>query len=198
MGERPCPHGRGQMKSLSRVLRVPALSLLGYRRSRHEPPGPARPRPRPRGPGLGSLLRSREEPGPRRPTARPRHLAPSQDGRAVTPGIDRFIYSTAVEADTPEVRAARALGIELVPRPALLAEIVNAGRPGVAIAGTSGKSTITGLVAYLVREAGLPLTALGGAALVGEGVTGCFIPGPVDGPVVAEACESDGTLVGYR
>ncbi|PYO56212.1 MAG: hypothetical protein DMD83_15595 [Candidatus Rokuibacteriota bacterium] len=121
-----------------------------------------------------------------------------QDGRAVTPGIDRFIYSTAVEADTPEVRAARALGIELVPRPALLAEIVNAGRPGVAIAGTSGKSTITGLVAYLVREAGLPATALGGAALVGEGVTGCFIPGPADGPVVAEACESDGTLVGYR
>src|SRR5213593_901691 len=121
-----------------------------------------------------------------------------QDGRAVTGGIDRFIYSTAVEADTPEVRAARALGIELVPRPALLAEIVNAGRPGVAIAGTSGKSTITGLVAYLVREAGLPLTALGGAALVGEGVTGCFMPGPANGRVVAEACESDGTLVGYR
>ncbi len=121
-----------------------------------------------------------------------------QDGRAVTGGIDRFIYSTAVEADTPEVCAARALGIEVVPRPALLAEIVNAGRPGVAIAGTSGKSTITGLVAYLVREAGLPATALGGAALVGEGVAGCFIPGPADGPVVAEACESDGTLVGYR
>src|SRR5213594_1997483 len=83
-----------------------------------------------------------------------------QDGSAVTPGIDRFIYSTAVEADTPEVRAARALGIELIARPALLAEIVNAGRPGVAIAGTSGKSTITGMVAHLVREAGLPVTAL--------------------------------------
>jgi UDP-N-acetylmuramate--alanine ligase len=84
-----------------------------------------------------------------------------QDGAAVSPGLDRFIYSTAVEADTPEMRAARALDIERVARPALLAEVVNAGRPGVAIAGTSGKSTITGMVTWLVREAGLPATALG-------------------------------------
>lgn len=121
-----------------------------------------------------------------------------QDGRAITPDLDRFVYSTAVEDDAPEVQAARDLAIERVPRPALLAEIVNEGRPGVAVAGTSGKSTVTGMIAYLVREAGLPLTALGGAALVGEGVAGCFVAGPVDGPVVAEACESDGTLVGYR
>ena len=121
-----------------------------------------------------------------------------QDGSAVTAGLDRFVYSTAVEDDTPEVRAARSLGIELVARPALLAEIINAGNPGVAIAGTSGKSTVTGMVAYLARGAGLTPTALGGAALVGEGVTSCFMAGPADGPVVAEACESDGTLTGYR
>jgi len=121
-----------------------------------------------------------------------------QDGTAVTPDIDRFVYSTAVEADTPEMRAARALGLELVPRPALLAEIVNHGRPGVAIAGTSGKSTITGMVAWILREAGLPATILGGAALVGEGSGGCFAAAPTDSPVIAEACESDGTLVGYR
>jgi UDP-N-acetylmuramate-alanine ligase len=121
-----------------------------------------------------------------------------QDGKAVTPGLDRFVYSTAVEDDTPEVRAARALGIELVARPALLAEIVNSGRPGVAIAGTSGKSTVTGMVAYLARGAGLMPTALGGAALVGEGVISCFMAGPPEAPVVAEACESDGTLTGYQ
>lgn len=121
-----------------------------------------------------------------------------QDGSAVTAALDRFVYSTAVEDDTPEVRAARSLGIELVARPALLAEIINAGHPGVAIAGTSGKSTVTGMVAYLARGAGLTPTALGGAALVGEGVTSCFMAGPADGPVVAEACESDGTLTGYR
>jgi UDP-N-acetylmuramate--alanine ligase len=68
----------------------------------------------------------------------------------------------------------------------------------VAIAGTSGKSTITGMLAWITREARLPATALGGAALAGEGVSGCFFPGSADGPVLAEACESDGTLTGYH
>src|SRR5215469_15789875 len=95
-----------------------------------------------------------------------------QDGTAVTSDLDRFVYSTAVEAETPEVRAARALGIERMPRPALLAEVVDAGQPGVAIAGTSGKSTITGMVGWLTREAGVAATVLGGAALAGEGGTG--------------------------
>ena len=76
--------------------------------------------------------------------------------------------------------------------------MVDAGRPGVAISGTSGKSTITGMVGWLTREAGLPATVLGGAALAGEGGTGCFLPGAADGPVAAEACESDGTLTGYH
>jgi UDP-N-acetylmuramate--alanine ligase len=121
-----------------------------------------------------------------------------QDGSAVTQDLDRFVYSTAVEADTPEFRAARGFGLELVPRPSLLAEVVDAGRPGVAIAGTSGKSTVTGMLAWIAREAGLAATALGGAALAGEGVSGCFAAGPADGPVIAEACESDGTLKDYH
>jgi len=121
-----------------------------------------------------------------------------QDGTGVADGLDRFVYSTAVEADTPEVRAARALGLARVPRPALLAEVVNGGGPGVAVAGTSGKSTVTGMIGWILREAGVPATVLGGAALVGEGVIGCFAAGPPGGPVVAEACESDGTLVGYH
>jgi UDP-N-acetylmuramate--alanine ligase len=120
------------------------------------------------------------------------------DGGAIAAGLDRFVYSTAVEADTPEMRAARGLGIELVPRPALLAEIVGAGQPGVAIAGTSGKSTITAMLGWLLRESGLPATVLGGAGLAGERTTSCFMAGPANGPVVIEACESDGTLVGYR
>ena len=121
-----------------------------------------------------------------------------QDGAAVTPDLDRFVYSTAVEADTPEFRAARSFGLELVPRPGLLAEVVDAGHPGVAIAGTSGKSTVTGMIAWIAREVGLAATALGGAALAGEGVSGCFTAGPADGPVIAEACESDGTLKDYH
>lgn len=119
------------------------------------------------------------------------------DGSAVDAGLDRFVYSTAVEADTPEMRAARRLGLDLVPRPALLAEVVNAGQPGVAIAGTSGKSTITAMLGWLLRESGLPATVIGGAGLAREGSPSCFAAGPANGPVVVEACESDGTLVGY-
>src|SRR5256712_5049723 len=90
-----------------------------------------------------------------------------QDGRAITGGIDRFVYSSAVESDTPEMRAARALGIACVPRPALLAQAVTAGQPGVAVAGTSGKSTIVGMVARLLRGGGGPAPRLGGAGAAG-------------------------------
>ena len=124
-------------------------------------------------------------------------LAP-QDGRAITAAIDRFVYSAAVEADTPELRAARALGLECLPRPQLLAEVVNTANPGVAISGTSGKSTVVGMLGWLLREGGIKATVLGGADFVAEGSGGCFVAGPAEGPAVAEACESDGTLVGYR
>src|SRR5919201_4304678 len=120
------------------------------------------------------------------------------DGPAISAAIDRFVFSTAVEAETPEMRAARALGLMTVARPALLAELVNTARAGVAVSGTSGKSTITGMVAWLARESGAPVNVVGGAALVGEGGGGCLVTGAADGGVVAEADESDGTLVGYR
>ena len=120
-----------------------------------------------------------------------------QDGKAITAAIDRLVYSAAVEADTPELRAARALGIACLPRPQLLAEVLDAATPSVAIAGTSGKSTIVGMIGWILRESGVRATVLGGADFVGEGAGGCFVAGPADGPAVAEACESDGTLVGY-
>lgn len=120
------------------------------------------------------------------------------DGSAVQAGIDRLVYSTAVEADTPEMRAARGLDITLVPRPALLAEVVNAGRPGVAVAGTSGKSTITAMLGWLLRERGVTATVIGGAGLAREGSNSFVTAGPAGGPAVVEACESDGTLVGYE
>src|SRR5213593_453068 len=120
------------------------------------------------------------------------------DGTAVTSAIDRFVYSAAVEADTPELRAARTLGIDCLPRPQLLAEVVNTASSGVAIAGTSGKSTIVGMIGWLLREGGVQATVLGGADFAGAGAGGCFVAGPAEGPAVAEACESDGTLVGYH
>lgn len=121
-----------------------------------------------------------------------------QDGSAISARIDRFIYSAAVEADTPEMRAARSLGLEIIPRPALLAEVVNRAAPGVAVAGTSGKSTVTGMISWILRQSGVRATILGGAALAGEGSAGGFTAGATGAALIAEACESDGTLVGYR
>lgn len=121
-----------------------------------------------------------------------------QDGGAIVPGVQRFIYSAAVESDTPEMRAARALGISCTARPGLLAEVVDAAAPGVAVSGTSGKSTVVGMLAWILRRLAVPATVLGGADLAGEGTAGCFAAGPAGGPLVAEACESDGTLVGYH
>lgn len=121
-----------------------------------------------------------------------------QDGSGIVAGLDRLVVSAAVEDSNPDVRAAQAAGLTIQPRPALLAEVVNAGGPGVAIAGTSGKSTITGMVAWILRRSGRAATILGGAALAGEGVAGGVAIGPQGGPVVAEACESDGTLIGYH
>src|SRR2546427_481710 len=64
--------------------------------------------------------------------------------------------------------------------------------------GHAGKSTITGMLAWILRSAGVDATVIGGAGLVGDGSGGCFAAGSAEGPVIAEACESDGTLVGYR
>ncbi len=76
--------------------------------------------------------------------------------------------------------------------------MVKGGQPGVAIAGTSGKSTITAMLGWLLRESGRAATVIGGAGLAHEASNGCLMTGPVDGTVVVEACESDGTLVGYE
>lgn len=120
------------------------------------------------------------------------------DGNGIVAGLERIVHSTAVEAGTPELVRARALGIPCQPRPALLAELLADARPGVAVSGTSGKSSVVGMLAWILRRAGIPATVLGGAALAGEGTAGLFAAGPRGGLLVAEACESDGTLVGYR
>ncbi len=143
-----------------------------------------------------------------------------QDGTAIHAALDRVVYSAAVEPDTPEMSRARALNLACVARPALLAEVVAAGAPGLAVAGTSGKSTVSGMIHWILSRAGVAHTFLGGAPLAagaggvtagaggvtagaggvtaGAGGMGGFLAGPRGGPVIAEACESDGTLVGYR
>src|SRR2546428_7434755 len=77
-------------------------------------------------------------------------------------GADAVVVSSAVQPDHPEVGAARASRIPVVPRALMLAELMRLKR-GVAIAGTHGKTTTTSLVASVLAEGGLdPTFVIGG------------------------------------
>lgn len=120
-----------------------------------------------------------------------------QDGSGVTADLTALIVSSAVEDSIPDVAAARKLGVPIRKRAELLADLFNAGN-GVAVGGTSGKSTVTGMVGFILHRAGLDPTIVSGARMrdfedpprLGNAVSGA-------GPIVIEADESDGTIALY-
>ena len=79
-------------------------------------------------------------------------------------GVDLLVVSSAIAADNPEVRAARARGITVVRRAEMLAELMRL-KYGVAVAGTHGKTTTTSLVGAILVEAGLDPTVIVGGRL---------------------------------
>jgi UDP-N-acetylmuramate--alanine ligase len=121
-----------------------------------------------------------------------------QDGSGITDSLDLVVMSTAVEEDRPEVVRARALGIPVRRRPEYLAELMSSFRT-VAVAGTSGKSTTSGMLACLMHRLGMGPNFIGGARakdLRELSVTGNFLTGSSE-HLVIEACESDGSIVNY-
>ncbi len=83
-------------------------------------------------------------------------------------GVDALVVSAAISGDDPEVRAARELGLPVVRRAEMLAELMR-GQLGVAVAGTHGKTTTTALVGHLLTEAGAdPTVIVGGRARSNE------------------------------
>ena len=106
-------------------------------------------------------------------------------------GADAVVISSAVKEDNPEVAAARAARIPVVPRAEMLAEIMRF-RYGVAVAGTHGKTTTTSLVASLLIEGGLDPTFVIGGRLNAAGSHARLGQGEV---LVAEADESDASFL---
>ncbi|HBO80235.1 MAG TPA: UDP-N-acetylmuramate--L-alanine ligase, partial [Cupriavidus sp.] len=105
-------------------------------------------------------------------------VAHGHDAENVT-GANAVVVSTAVTNDNPEVLAARARRIPVVPRAVMLAELMRL-KQGVAIAGTHGKTTTTSLVASVLAEGGLDPTFVIGGRLNSAGAnarlgTGDFI-----------------------
>lgn len=77
-------------------------------------------------------------------------------------GADVVIQSTAVQEDNPELVAAHAQMIPIIPRAAMLAELMRF-RYGIAVAGTHGKTTTTSLISSILSEGGLdPSYVIGG------------------------------------
>src|SRR5690348_16694568 len=106
-------------------------------------------------------------------------------------GADTLVVSTAIRPDNPELAEARRRGLRVLHRAAALASLM-LGRRGVAVAGTHGKSTTTGMVTTILRHAGMaPGYVIG--AILAETELGAE---DGDGAVfVAEADESDGSFL---
>ncbi len=83
---------------------------------------------------------------------------------------DVVVISSAVRADNPEVAAARARGIPVIPRAEMLGELMRV-KDGVAVAGSHGKTTTTTMIAVILAEAGLDPTASSAARRAPSGRT---------------------------
>jgi UDP-N-acetylmuramate--alanine ligase len=106
-------------------------------------------------------------------------------------GADAVVISSAVRGDNPEVLAARAKRIPVVPRALMLAELMRL-KQGIAIAGTHGKTTTTSLVASVLAEAGLDPTFVIGGRLTAAGSNARLGAGDF---IVVEADESDASFL---
>lgn len=84
-----------------------------------------------------------------------------QDGSGISPDTSGVGISTAIENDNPDLIAAQRLGIPIRHRSELLAELVR-DRTCVAIAGTCGKTTTTGIIGWLLEEVGADPTVVNG------------------------------------
>ncbi|MDC8784134.1 UDP-N-acetylmuramate--L-alanine ligase [Roseateles koreensis] len=106
-------------------------------------------------------------------------------------GAQVVVTSTAVKADNPEVIAARARQIPVVPRAVMLAELMRL-RKGIAIAGTHGKTTTTSLVTAVLTQAGVDPTFVIGGKLMSAGANSALGSGEY---IVVEADESDASFL---
>ncbi len=100
---------------------------------------------------------------------------------------DVVVTSSAVKVDNPEVVAARAKHVPVIPRAEMLAELMRL-RFGIAIAGAHGKTTTTSMVALMLERAGLDPTAVIGGRLSAFGSNARLGRGNL---MVVEADESD-------
>lgn len=121
-----------------------------------------------------------------------------QDGSGISENTDAVCVSTAIEEGNADIIAARNKNIPVFHRSDLLAAIVKCKKT-IAVAGTSGKSTVTAMIFEFLTHCGKKPSLISGAALrrlETDGLIGNALHGESD-LLVIEADESDGTLIKY-
>ena len=123
-----------------------------------------------------------------------------QDGSGVTRADQTVIATGAIEETVPDIGAARRAGATIKTRPELLSELFNAAPTSVGVAGTSGKSTITGMIAWILHQTGRQPTVMNGAVMKNfADADHPFASALIGGHdlFVAEVDESDGSIARY-
>ena len=124
-----------------------------------------------------------------------------QDGSGITSKEQVLVASAAVEDSVPEVQRAKELGLPRLTRADLNAALFNASDTGIAVAGTSGKSTVTGMLGWILQATGREPTIMNGAVMknfVSEDRPFASAVVGSDALYVSEVDESDGSIAQYR
>ncbi len=121
----------------------------------------------------------------------------SQDGSGLVSGDQILIASAAIEDSVPDIAKAIALGCTRMTRAQLLADLFNAAPRSVAVGGTSGKSTVTGMIGWILTDSGRDPTIMNGAVMknfVAEDAPFASARVGQGGVFVSEVDESDGSI----
>src|SRR5881628_1129349 len=123
-----------------------------------------------------------------------------QDGSGLEPGMT-LVTSAAVEDNVPDVVRARELGLPHLTRPEFLARLLNSAQRSVAVGGTSGKSTVTGMIGWILHACHRQPTVMNGAVMKNFVTPSApFASALVGDPelFVIEVDESDGSIALYQ
>ena len=123
-----------------------------------------------------------------------------QDGSGVTRPDQIVVATGAIEDTVPDIGAAKRAGARIVTRPELLSQLFNAAPASIGVAGTSGKSTITGMIAWILHHTGRQPTVMNGAVMKNfVDAEHPFASALIGGPdlFVSEVDESDGSIARY-
>lgn len=125
----------------------------------------------------------------------------AQDGSGMVSARQVLVASAAVEDTVPEVVRARELGCERMSRAQLLSALFNAAPQSIAVGGTSGKSTVTGMIGWIMTAAGRDPTIMNGAVMknfVAPHAPFASARVGAGGVFVSEVDESDGSIALYN